>query len=371
MQRFMSAHASGPDSRALLTSCLGQLGKVPAEASLGFLYATAALVDELPQLLEALRQHMPRVHWLGNVGEGICAAGVEYYDEPSLSLLLTDIPQENYCLLPTSAELFTPIPLNVMQWCERNPDCFGVLHGVPTHIASGSYASEIRELAPEASLSGGLSSGRGFYRHIDNEVLEHGISGVLFSSRQPILCDLSQGCTPISDTFSIDESQQNMVLQLDNRPALDVLRDVVGEVLWRDKRRIGNFIFAGLPTGNGDDYLVRNLMGLDLDGGAIAVGDLMERHSQLRFCRRDGNAARDDLVAMLQRMKKQLAGRTIRGGLYVSCVGRGRHQFGNNSEELKMIHTELGEFPLAGYFANGEFFNGRLYSYTGVLTLFL
>jgi hypothetical protein len=38
---------------------------------------------------------------------------------------------------------------------------------------------------------------------------------------------------------------------------------------------------------------------------------------------------------------------------------------------LKLITEQLGEFPLAGFFANGEFYQGRLYSYTGVLTLFL
>jgi small ligand-binding sensory domain FIST len=36
-----------------------------------------------------------------------------------------------------------------------------------------------------------------------------------------------------------------------------------------------------------------------------------------------------------------------------------------------MIHETLGEFPLVGFFANGEIFNQRLYGYTGVLTLFL
>ena len=36
-----------------------------------------------------------------------------------------------------------------------------------------------------------------------------------------------------------------------------------------------------------------------------------------------------------------------------------------------MIRDELGDFPLAGLFANGEISNDRLYGYTGVLALFL
>ncbi|MGB5307168.1 MAG: histidine kinase, partial [Gammaproteobacteria bacterium] len=38
---------------------------------------------------------------------------------------------------------------------------------------------------------------------------------------------------------------------------------------------------------------------------------------------------------------------------------------------LKMISEQLGEFPLVGFFANGEISHNLLYGYTGVLTLFL
>ena len=35
-----------------------------------------------------------------------------------------------------------------------------------------------------------------------------------------------------------------------------------------------------------------------------------------------------------------------------------------------MIQAELGNIPLAGFYANGEIADHRLYGYTGVLTLF-
>ena len=113
------------------------------------------------------------------------------------------------------------------------------------------------------------------------------------------------------------------------------------------------------------------LRGLDPDQGLIAVGDNLENQRQLMFCRRDGNSAREDMERMLDRLEKRTKERTIRGGVYITCLGRGRHQFGDNSEELKMISSRLGAFPLVGFFANGEIYNGRLYGYTGVLTLFL
>jgi small ligand-binding sensory domain FIST len=44
--------------------------------------------------------------------------------------------------------------------------------------------------------------------------------------------------------------------------------------------------------------------------------------------------------------------------------------FGTPNSELGLISDALGDFPLVGFFANGEISHDRLYGYTGVLTLF-
>ena len=60
-----------------------------------------------------------------------------------------------------------------------------------------------------------------------------------------------------------------------------------------------------------------------------------------------------------------------RGGVYYSCLGRGASLFGPDSGELRLIREALGDFPLVGFFCNGEVSHNRLYGYTGVLTLFV
>ena len=45
--------------------------------------------------------------------------------------------------------------------------------------------------------------------------------------------------------------------------------------------------------------------------------------------------------------------------------------FGAQSAELAAIQKELGDVPLVGFFCNGEISYNRVYSYTGVLSLFL
>ena len=88
------------------------------------------------------------------------------------------------------------------------------------------------------------------------------------------------------------------------------------------------------------------------------------------FCRRDAETAREDMTRMLDSIRQGLYA-PPRGAVYYSCLGRGASLFGPNSEELKMIRSALGDFPLVGFFCNGEISHNRLYGYTGVLTLFI
>ena len=52
-------------------------------------------------------------------------------------------------------------------------------------------------------------------------------------------------------------------------------------------------------------------------------------------------------------------------------TGRYFTEAGMNLSGSVTIAEALGEVPLAGFFANGEISNSRLYGYTGVIALFL
>ena len=89
------------------------------------------------------------------------------------------------------------------------------------------------------------------------------------------------------------------------------------------------------------------------------------------FCRRDAKTARGGHDAHAGEHHAKGMFTKPRGGVYYSCIGRGASLFGPDSEELKLIREALGEFPLVGFFCNGEISHNRLYGYTGVLTLFM
>jgi small ligand-binding sensory domain FIST len=384
--RYKAAHAALGDPLepagagawgSLTKTCLEALGDLPEGANLGFVYATEVLAGDLGSIVTFLRERTGIDRWVGTVGEGVVASGVEYYDRPALSLLVAALPEDSFRAFASIGAGPRDGGLEAFdrahgRWVTAHRPILGVVHGDPRNPAMGDIIAGLAE-ATSAFLVGGLTASADEFPQVSGAVDDGGLSGVLFSSEQLVVSGLSQGCTPIGDDHMITGVEGPGVIKtLDGRPAMEVLREDIGELLARDLSRIGGYIFAALPIPGSDtaDYLVRNLIGLDPKRGWLQVAAEVQTGGRLGFCRRDHLSARADLKRMLEELRER-AGGAPRGALYFSCVARGRHLFGPQSEELRLIRETFGDMPLAGFFANGEICNNRLYGYTGVLTLLL
>lgn len=371
MMGFSIGHATGDDWRQAMDRCLSALGDVPETGNLGFLYVTDDLAEHMDEVLERFCSVTGVDHWVGTVGMGICATGIEYYDRPAAAAMVAELPEGSFRVFPSMVKDLDEFNARNGDWIAENEPYLGLVHGDPSNPYSEALVKQLAERTSSGFLVGGLASSRDKVYIYADGVTQGGLAGVLFSDRVGILTRLSQGCSPIGPQRIVTEAQRNIMISLDGQPALDVLKMDIGEILSRDLTRIGGYIFVGLPIPGSDtgDYLVRNLVGVDPGQGLVAIGDMVEQGGHVMFCRRDANTAREDMLRMLESVKKGLKG-PPRGGVYVSCLGRGINLFGPDSEELGLIRQELGDFPLVGFYANGEISQDRLYGYTGVLTLF-
>ena len=365
---FRYAHANAKDWREAATSCLAQLGQGPA--NLGFLYVTDVFADYLGDLLADFKRKTGVRHWVGTVGIGVCANGREYLDEPAIAVMVGDFEPDSFRVFSGIASE-TDVD-NVELKCGGATPNFAIVHADPYNRHVGELVGKLAGKVESGFLVGGLTSSRRQNLQVADGVVEGGLSGVSFSDSVTIATRLTQGCSPIGSKHEVTSSQHNVIITLDGRPALDVFKEDIGETLSRDLNRIGGHIFAGLPIKGSDtgDYLVRNLVGIDPANKLIAIGELVQPGAAVMFCRRDAKTANEDMARMLESIRKGMYSRP-HGGIYYSCVGRGASLFGPNSEELKMIRDALGDFPLVGFFCNGEISHNRLYGYTGVLTLFV
>jgi len=368
---FRFGHAAGADWRTVAAHCLAQIGEGPGRDNFGWLYLTDQFADQAAEILAFLSARLGIERWIGTTGIGVCATGAEYFDSPALAVMVAELPRDAVFPFATARRPMPELFDDVVGW---RPDCaggIGIVHGDPR---DGPALRRIDALAEgtQCFLVGALASSRGRHPQIADGMVEGGLSGALLAPEVGVVTGLTQGCTPIGPAHEITAAQDNVAIELDGRPALEVLKADVGEILARDLSRIAGYIFAARPVRGSDwgDYMVRNLTSFDSDQGLLAIGDDLSDGGQLMFCRRDRAAAEEDLRRMLGDVKARLNG-TPRGALYHSCLARGPNMFDGPGGELGIIREELGSLPLVGLFGNGEISAGRLYTYTGVLTVFL
>lgn len=360
MPLFRSLSATGPDWRTVGQSLVAQLADAPP-ASTALMYVTDSLGEELPALLTMLRRDTPVATWAGCTAIGIMIDAADLFEAPAASVLLAHGPEP------------LMIPFDHTHGPPRSP--LGNIALIHANPMIGRIAAMIPELAAtrELFLVGGLASARNQILHFAGEQVQQGpYSGLWLDPQLGITTGLSQGCQPIGPVRTVDAAKGPVIEQIDGRPALDVLKEDVGELLARDLKRIGGYILAAIPVSGSDtgDYLVRNLLGLDAASGRIAVGEEVAPGESILFVRRDHAAAVADLERMVRDVIRR-AGGDIAGAVYVSCLGRGPNMMADGLTEPGLVQRLLGEdVPLVGFYANGEISNDRLYGYTGVLTVF-
>ena len=377
MAAFLLGHATHPDWRTALALTAAQIdaqiGANPEAPTLGLVYLTDHYAGHAGPLLDELRQRWPGLAWAGCTGVGICATGAEYFDEPALAVMLCRLPRGSF-------EVFSGA--RGADWSRAHT---ALVHADPSTPDLPDLLGDLSGRLATGYLFGGVVSSRGADVQVADGVLQGGLSGVAFDERAAVISRVTQGCQPVGPERLVGRSQDNLVMELDGRSALDCLVGDLGIDLSRPREAIPRLraTLVGLSAADdallgrgrqfGPDVRVRHLVGLDPGREAVAVADRVETGMRLAFCQRDVQAARRDLVRVCSEIRDEVAdgdGRSLLGAVYVSCTGRGGAHFGGPSAELKIVQHALGDVPLVGFFANGEIARRHLYGYTGVLTAF-
>lgn len=407
---FLHAHATHPAPELAVEIVWAQLSAQGVEdmgATLGWCYLTDELAPGAQAVMNALRERLPGVSWVGAVGAGVLATGVEYMDEPALAVMVCNLPATDFRIFHGRRPLpaFPPGHLRREAW-----------HSHTAQVHADARSPELAELIGELAgrtdtgyLFGGLSAGRHGSPHLAwsatedthsvglpagpiTGVWQGGLSGVAFTDSVRLVSRVSQGCTPVGPRRVITRAERNVVYELDGEPALACLLKDLGVVAtietagWqRQALPKVRATLAGLTDAKSDllehgrhfgaDTRVRHLIGLDPGRQGVALADQVESGMQLAFCQRHQHAARQDLVRICAEVREEFdpqehPGSEAVGAVYISCAGRGGAHFGGLNAEMELLSHALGNLPIVGFFAGGEVARHHLYGYTGVLTVF-
>ncbi len=418
MHLFPFAHATHPKAEIATQLVIAQLRALmqqdtyTSSPNLGLLYITDHYALHAQDILDHLSAELPWItDWSGGVGVGICSNNVEYFDEPALVVMLCEIPFGQYAVFSGVSPLSASVQNGFEPYCAlvhadgSTPDLSDLIKELALEMDSGylfggltsSRAQNVQFALSSRGNVAGQSKSRG--------VLVGGMSGVSFGEEVPMITRVTQGCVPTSLEYAVTRFDQHLVLELNGRPALEVLLEALG-VKGMDRQhalsKVKQTLVAltesyteGLsPTGHfKEEVMVRHIIGLDPSRQAFAIAHMLTPGMRLSFCERNLEAAKADLTRIAAEVRESLEpeelsyeqakslsvgewsqpelGRRILGAIYISCAGRGGPHFGAPSAELQILRRSLGDVPLLGFFASGEIAHHHLYGYTGVLTVFV
>jgi small ligand-binding sensory domain FIST len=255
----------------------------------------------------------------------------------------------------------------------------------PFHLDSEAWLRSWNEAYAGLPVLGGLASGdfteQQTQIYLNGEVFEEGGIAISFGGGVRLAGVTSQGCTPIGETWTLTKVEQNIIHQIGNRPAYEVLAETFNRLPPDEQKKARGNLYIGLVVNeyldefHRGDFLIRNLLGADPRSGSIAVGAWPRLGQTVQFQRRSAAAATEDMNELLSRARKELGDATIYGGCLCSCNGRGRGLFGRPNHDAKMVQDQLGPLGLAGFFCNGEIGpvgeKNFLHGYTASLALFV
>ncbi|HEX3831032.1 MAG TPA: FIST N-terminal domain-containing protein [Solirubrobacteraceae bacterium] len=236
---------------------------------------------------------------------------------------------------------------------------------------------------PGIPVLGGLSSGRSLSGSgalfLDETVHEQGAVGVCLDGVEMLPC-VSQGAAPLGREMTITAADANVILELAGKPAVQTIEEVIAELSIAERALvaagllIGIVIDGGKPDYEQGDFLVRGVLGVDSDTGAVAVGANVSPGQVVRLHARDAGSADEDLRRALGLRARASGAQPPAGALVFSCNGRGQSMFGACDHDATMIDEVLGGTPAAGFFAAGEIgpVGGRsfLHTFTATVAVF-
>jgi len=359
------------------------------EVSLGLVFMTPRFFPHAARILEVFRVHARIPLLAGCSSNSLIVADQEVEENAGLVLGLYSLPGARLQGLHFTQEQveegngpgYWQMETNVTPEQTNGWLAFADPH----HLDCEAWLNAWNEAYAPLPILGGLASGDHSTQttqvYLNGQVFEDGGVAVSVAGAVEPAGVISQGCTPIGDTWTITKTDRNLIHEIGNRPAYQVLTETFNSLSPGEQEKAHGNLFVGLVINEyldefqRGDFLIRNLVGADPKTGVIAVGAFPRAGQTMQFQRRDAAAGTQDITALLQQAHRRLAGRTVYGACLCSCNGRGRHLFGEAGHDARHVQQQFGPLGLAGFFCNGEIgpvgAKNFLHGYTASLTLFV
>jgi small ligand-binding sensory domain FIST len=386
---FSAALSTNADSRkAIAEACTEALDALAGPADLALIFFSPHHAEEVQGQAGELRNRLGASCLLGCNGESIVGNEQEIEQKPALSLWLArwlkPVKMEPFHLdfdpAPGGAGI-VGLPASVAAADLRQSAI--LLLGDPFSFRVDLFLRQLNESVKDLRIMGGMASGGrgpGQCRLVlGDRMWDRGAVGVRLSGPIAVQGIVSQGCRPIGKPLVITRGQENIILELDRRPPLTHLQELLRGLSSRDQDLLQRGLRIGVINEHPDniqrgDFLVRNPLGLDRGSGALTINDRVHVGQAVQFLIRDADSDDEDLH---QRLRTELRAqdRKPSGALLFTCNRRGVRYFCQPHHDAGVLRAEAGNIPVAGFLGEGEIGHvggqSRILGYSATVVLFV
>lgn len=385
---WISSLSTAPDTDAAIGSVVdevtAELGRTP---DLVFAFASRHHRRELTALPGRLSARLGHAPLVGCAAGGIVGAGREVESGPALALVAALLPGVEVTPFALEPQEIPPPGTKTASWDARLglPDAaepaFVVIPD-PFSCRANDFVQALDEAYPGAPVVGGMASGG---NQPNENVLMHGsdvqtggVVGVALTGNIVVETVVAQGCRPLGSPMFVTRGGGNVIAELDGRAPADVLQELYSAATERDQTLMRSALQLGIVMQDSQevyrhgDFLVRNIIALDAETGAVGVATSVKPGQVVQFHIRDAQTSTEDLDALLgEHFGKRQA---PAGALLFSCLGRGEGLYGVPNHDSEAFAQHAGNAPLGGFFCSGEIgpIGGQthLHGYTSAFALF-
>lgn len=356
-------------------SVLEDLGTDGAE--LCVLFAGGPGHPDVSKLLPTIHEVLSPSVVVGCSGSGVIGGGREFEYGTGLSLLASNCDTSDmrvFAFEDKHANSKDSTPEQLVEAMGVDPNEFEgrsmLILVDPLTVATENALSALDSAFPHTQKFGGLVGGGLEYgdnaMFIGDRILRQGAVGLMLGKSFSSDLLVSSNEVPVGDPLPISVANRNVIMRFDERgpdglTPLEVLRKVQAEAPTRMRHLLSQTLIAGVEcdrtsyANTGEfDFVMRNIMGLDDDTGAMAIGDLVEEGQVFQFHVRDPRDAASNMRAVLSERFDADDAIAPEVAFCFNSVTRGTRLHEEADHDVQMISSYLDGSPAAGFFSNGE-----------------
>jgi small ligand-binding sensory domain FIST len=234
----------------------------------------------------------------------------------------------------------------------------------PYSFETETFLKGLDRVYPLAPKIGGLASGArqagGAALYVADTMYRSGCALLSLTGNIEVDTVVAQGCRPIGDPMFVTSAHENLIRELDGHSPREVLADLFERLPAADREAFSQSLFLGLAMRNDasqytpGDFLIRNILGMDPQSGALWVNEHVPSNSVVQFHLRDAATSAYDLERILTSYAASRPVSSESGALLFSCEGRGTGLYGQADHDSNAFRRLVCDIPIGGFFCAGE-----------------